>query len=37
MNWKKYAIGLALFGAYFVIWRQLENRVSIVRKLTGAA
>jgi len=36
MNWKKYAIGLALFGLYYVIWRNLENKVAFVSKLTNA-
>jgi hypothetical protein len=36
MNWKKYALGLALFGLYYVVWRNIENRVSFVRALTTA-
>jgi hypothetical protein len=33
MNWKKYAIGLALFGLYLVIWNQIGKRVPVVGSL----
>lgn len=34
---KKFAIGFAFYMLYYVIARQLENRVAAVKKLTGAA
>jgi len=33
----KYLIGFGMFMLYFSVARQLENRVALVKKLTGAA
>lgn len=33
----KYLVGFGIFLAYYIVARQLENRVSIVRKLTGGS
>jgi hypothetical protein len=37
MNIKKYLIGFAVFFAYYLMARQIENRLAIVQKLSGAA
>jgi len=31
----KYLVGFAVFLAYFIVARQLENRVPAINKLTG--
>lgn len=33
----KYVIGFGIFAGYYLIMRQIENRVSVVKKLAGAA
>jgi hypothetical protein len=36
-NLKKWAIVLGTSFALYLVWRNLENRIGIVRRLTGAA
>lgn len=35
MNFKKLAIGFAVFFAYFLASRILENKIPLVRKVTS--
>lgn len=37
MNIKKYLIGFAIFLAYYIVARNLENKVPAIAKLTNAA
>lgn len=36
MNVKKYLIGFAIFFAYYLVARNLENKIAIVQKAANA-
>jgi hypothetical protein len=35
MNVKKYLIGFAMFALYYIVMRNLENKIAPVQKLTN--
>ncbi len=37
MNWKKYLIGFGMFMIYYLVARNIENRVAIIKKAAGTS